>query len=159
FGLARDLKISRSEADEFIDRYFAQFPGIRSYMDSTLERARRDQFVTTIFGRKVHTPHINEKPPRRGAAERSAINAPIQGAAADIIRRAMIRIPAAIAGMPARMLLQVHDELLFEVREDVVEDVIRVVSDVMTNADRPAAQISPKLTVDAGFADNWAGAH
>ncbi len=159
FGLARDLQISRAEAEEFIQRYFERFPGIRRYMDTTLESARRDKFVTTMFGRKVHTPYINEKPPRRGAAERGAINAPIQGAAADIIRRAMVRIPRAIAGLPARMLVQVHDELLFEVREDAVEDVIRAASETMVTADRPAARITPSLTVDSGYAANWAEAH
>ena len=159
FGLARDLQISRGEAQEFIQRYFERFPGIRRYMDATLESARRDKFVTTMFGRKIHTPDINEKPPRRGAAERGAINAPIQGSAADIIRRAMVRIPQAIDGLPARMLVQVHDELLFEVREDAVDDVIRAASGVMSNADRPAARITPSLVVDSGYAANWAEAH
>ena len=159
FGLARDLKIPRSEAAEFIDRYFERFPGIRKYMNDTIEQARRDKFVTTLFGRRVHTPDIDQKGPRRGFAERGAINAPIQGCAADVIRRAMIRVPESIAGLPAKMLVQVHDELLFEVREDAVEDVIQAASKTMAEADRPAVRINPSLVVDSGFANNWAEAH
>ena len=159
FGLARDLKISRSEAKEFIDTYFERFPGIRNYMERTKASAREKGYVTTLFGRKIHTPGINDKGPGRGFAERGAINAPIQGTAADIIRRAMIRIPDAIGGMPARMLIQVHDELLFEVREDAVEDLAKAAVAVMERADRPAARISPTLVVDAGWAANWAQAH
>ena len=159
FGLARDLKISRSEAKEFIDTYFARFPGIRNYMERTKASAREHGHVTTLFGRRIHTPGINDKGPGRGFAERGAINAPIQGTAADIIRRAMIRIPDAIEGMPARMLIQVHDELLFEVREDAVGDVAKAASAVMEQADRPAAVISPPLVVDSGWAGNWAEAH
>ena len=159
FGLARDLKIPRSEASEFIDTYFERFPGIKDYMEQTKSAARKEGLVKTLFGRKIHTPGINDKGPARGFAERGAINAPIQGTAADIIRRAMIRIPAAIDGMPARMLVQVHDELLFEVREDAVGDVAEVVKSVMERADRPAAQISPPLVVDSGWAKNWAQAH
>ena len=159
FGLARDLKISRSEARDFIDTYFERFPGIRNYMERTKASAREQGHVTTLFGRRIHTPGINDKGPGRGFAERGAINAPIQGTAADIIRRAMIRIPDAIEGMPARMLIQVHDELLFEVREDAVEDVARAAGAVMEQADRPAALISPPLVVDSGWAGNWAEAH
>ena len=159
FGLARDLKIGRSEAKEFIDTYFERFPGIRNYMEQTKAKARENGCVTTLFGRRIHTPGINDKGPSRGFAERGAINAPIQGTAADIIRRAMIRIPDAIRGMPARMLIQVHDELLFEVREDAVEDVAEAARAVMESADRPAARISPPLVVDSGWAGNWALAH
>ena len=159
FGLARDLKISRSEAGDFISTYFKRFPGIRDYMDRTKATARKSGYVSTMFGRKIHTPGINSKGPSRGMAERGAINAPIQGTAADIIRRAMIRIPDAISGMPAKMLVQVHDELLFEVREDAVEDVAAAARKVMERADRPAAAVSPPLVVDAGWADNWAEAH
>ena len=159
FGLARDLGISRSEANQFIDTYFERFPGIRAYMERTKEAARSQGHVTTVFGRRVHTPDINSKGASRGFAERGAINAPIQGTAADIIRRAMIRIPAVLRRMPARMLIQVHDELLFEVREDAVEDVANAVRTVMEQADRPAARISPPLVVDAGWAANWSEAH
>ncbi|MCY3877952.1 MAG: DNA polymerase I [Rhodobacteraceae bacterium] len=159
FGLARDLKISRVEAKDFIDRYFEKFPGIRSYMRGTIETARRNKCVRTLFGRRVHTPGMDEKGPKRGFAERGAINAPIQGSAADVIRRAMIRIPDAIAGLPAKMLVQVHDELLFETREDAVGDVIDAASRVMVEADRPVVRIQPSLVVDSGYAKNWADAH
>ncbi len=121
FGLARNLRIPRAEAQGFIDRYFERFPGIRAYMDDTIAFAKREGYVQTLFGRKIHTPEINAKGPTAGFARRAAINAPIQGAAADVIRRAMIRMPAAIAGLPAKMLLQVHDELLFEVEEGAVD--------------------------------------
>lgn len=159
FGLARDLQITRSEAKDFIDRYFERFPGIRRYMDSTIEFAQNQKFVQTMFGRKIHTPDILEKPPRRGAAERGAINAPIQGSAADIIRRAMVRIPPIIENLPARMLLQLHDELLFEVREDAADDVCQAVSEVMVTADQPAVRMNPSLIVDSGYGANWSAAH
>ena len=159
FGLARDLKITKTEAQDFIQRYFERFPGIRDYMDKTIESAQKNAFVKTLFGRKIHIPDINEKPPRRLAAERGAINAPIQGSAADIIRRAMVRIPEAINKLPAKMLVQIHDELLFEVRKDAIEDVIVAVSNIMVTADRPAVLINPPLVVDVGYADNWAAAH
>ncbi len=159
FGLARDLRISRAEASQFITTYFERFPGIRAYMDRTRDAARTQGYVTTVFGRRVHTPDINSKGPARGFAERGAINAPIQGTAADIIRRAMIRIPEVLNRFPARMLIQVHDELLFEVRNDAVEDVANAVRTVMEQADRPVARISPPLVVDAGWANNWSEAH
>ena len=120
FGLARNLRIPRDEAKGFIDRYFERFPGIRDYMDATKEFAKSKGYVQTLFGRKIHTPEINAKGPRASFAYRAAINAPIQGTAADVIRRAMIRMDAAIADLPAKMLLQVHDELIFEVAEDSV---------------------------------------
>ncbi|MFM7444339.1 MAG: DNA polymerase, partial [Tabrizicola sp.] len=117
FGLARNLRIPRAEAQGFIDRYFERFPGIKEYMSETVKFAQANGYVQTLFGRKIHTPEINAKGPGQGFAKRAAINAPIQGTAADVIRRAMIRMPAAIAHLPAKMLLQVHDELLFEVEE------------------------------------------
>ena len=159
FGLARNLRMPRADAQEFIKTYFERFPGIRAYMDRTVEDARANGFVSTIFGRKIHTPEIGAKGPQGAFARRAAINAPIQGSAADLIRRAMIRIPGAIEGLPAKMLLQVHDELLFEVREDAVEDTISAVRAVMVGADRPAARIEPALVVDAGTGSNWAEAH
>src|SRR5690606_4001488 len=110
FGLARNLRIPRAEAQAFIDTYFQRFPEIRAYMDSTVAKAKEQGFVTTLFGRRVHVPGIEGKGPAQAAARRQAINAPIQGAAADIIRRAMIRMPEAIADLPADMLLQIHDE-------------------------------------------------
>ncbi len=159
FGLARNLRIPRAEAQGFIDRYFERFPGIRMFMDDTVKFAKEHGYVETLFGRKIHTPEINAKGPHAGFSKRAAINAPIQGSAADVIRRAMIRVPEAIAGLPAKMLLQVHDELLFEVAEDAVEETIAVVKDVMEGAAMPAVKIDVPLTVDAGQGPNWAQAH
>jgi len=159
FGLARNLRIPRKEAQGFIDRYFERFPGIRAYMDATVEFAKEHKYVQTLFGRKIHTPEMGSKGPRAGFAKRAAINAPIQGTAADIIRRAMIRMPAAIDGMPAKMLLQVHDELIFEVETGAVDEVTRVVRDVMEGAAMPAVKLDVPLTVDAGTGANWAEAH
>ncbi|MFD1911570.1 DNA polymerase I [Halodurantibacterium flavum] len=159
FGLARNLRIPRDQAQRFIDTYFERFPGIRDYMDRTVSEAREQGFVTTLFGRKIHTPEINSKGPTAGFARRAAINAPIQGSAADIIRRAMIRMPDAIAHLPARMLLQVHDELLFEVDEAAVDDTIAAVRQVMEQAADPVVRLSVPLVVDAGQGDSWAEAH
>ena len=159
FGLARNLRIPRGEAQGFIDRYFERFPGIKDYMAETKAFAKEHGYVQTLFGRKIHTPEINAKGPRAGFAQRAAINAPIQGTAADIIRRAMIRMPAAIEGMPAKMLLQVHDELLFEVAEDAVDGLISTAKDVMEGAADPAVHLDVKLVVDAGKGANWAEAH
>ncbi|PCJ06433.1 MAG: DNA polymerase I [Rhodobacteraceae bacterium] len=159
FGLARNLRIPRAKAQGFIDRYFERFPGIRTYMDATVEFAKQHGYVQTLFGRRIHTPEIGAKGPRAGFAKRAAINAPIQGTAADVIRRAMIRMPAAIAHLPARMLLQVHDELLFEVPEAAVEDTIATARAVMENAADPAVHLDVKLIVDAGRGANWAEAH
>ena len=159
FGLARNLRIPRAEAQGFIDRYFERFPGIKEYMSDTVKFAQAHSYVQTLFGRKIHTPDINAKGPGAGFARRAAINAPIQGTAADVIRRAMIRMPRAIAGMDAKMLLQVHDELLFEVAEDQADDLIRVAKDVMEGAAMPAVQLRVPLVVDAGRGANWAEAH
>ncbi|MCB1363939.1 MAG: DNA polymerase I [Rhodobacteraceae bacterium] len=159
FGLARNLRIPRAEAQGFIDRYFERFPGIRAYMDDTVAFARKHGFVQTLFGRRIHTPEINAKGPRAGFAWRAAINAPIQGTAADVIRRAMIRMPGAIDGLPAKMLLQVHDELLFEVEKGAVDQVTQAARDAMENAADPAVRLDVKLTVDAGQGMNWAEAH
>ncbi|MEM7520133.1 MAG: DNA polymerase I, partial [Pseudomonadota bacterium] len=150
FGLARNLRIPRSEAQGFIDRYFERFPGIRTYMDDTKAFAKKHGYVQTLFGRKIHTPEINARGPRAGFAQRAAINAPIQGTAADVIRRAMVRMPAAIEGQKATMLLQVHDELLFEVAEDGVDKLIDTARDVMQGAAHPAVHLDVPLTVDAG---------
>ena len=159
FGLARNLRIPRDEAQGFIDRYFERFPGIRTYMDETVAFAKENGFVQTLFGRKIHTPEINNRGPHAGFAKRAAINAPIQGTAADVIRRAMVRMPERISDLPARMLLQVHDELLFEVEDGAVDDLISVARDVMENAAMPAVDLSVPLTVDAGQGANWAEAH
>lgn len=159
FGLARNLRIPRAEAQAFIDTYFERFPEIRAYMDRTVAEAKQDGFVRTLFGRRINTPGINQSGPAAGGARRAAINAPIQGAAADIIRRAMIRMPEAIRNLPARMLLQVHDELVFEVEEGAAEELIAVARDVMQGAADPAVHLDVPLIVDAGQGANWAEAH
>ena len=159
FGLARNLRIPRGEAQGFIDRYFERFPGIKDYMNDTKAFAKEHGYVQTLFGRKIHTPEIGAKGPRAGFAQRAAINAPIQGTAADVIRRAMVRMPEAIANQPATMLLQVHDELLFEVEEGAVDQLIETARDVMENASDPVVKLDVKLTVDAGQGKNWAEAH
>ncbi|WP_133487261.1 DNA polymerase I [Aliiroseovarius marinus] len=159
FGLARNLRIPRAEAQGFIDRYFERFPGIRKYMDTTIEFAKEHKRVETLFSRRIHTPEIGAKGPQAGFAKRAAINAPIQGTAADIIRRAMIRMPDAIAKLPAKMLLQVHDELIFEVDENAVDEVIETVRHVMEGAAEPAIKLDVPLVVDAGIGMNWAEAH
>ena len=159
FGLARNLRIPRGEAQDFINRYFERFPGIRTYMDDTKEFAKEHGYVQTLFGRRIHTPNIGAKGPQAGFAARAAINAPIQGTAADVIRRAMIRMPDAIAGIPAKMLLQVHDELLFEVEQGAEDSLISAARSVMENAPDPVVDLDVKLTVDAGKGPNWAVAH
>ncbi|MCB6179123.1 DNA polymerase I [Rhodobacter sp. Har01] len=159
FGLARNLRIPRAEAQGFIDRYFERFPGIREYMSETVRFAQENGFVQTLFGRKIHTPEINAKGPGAGFAKRAAINAPIQGTAADIIRRAMIRMPAAIEGLPATMLLQVHDELLFEVDEDASDALITAARKTMEQANHPIVPLKVPLVVDAGKGRSWAEAH
>jgi len=162
FGLANQLGIPREEAGAYIRKYFERFPGIRDYMEATKKRARADGFVTTIFGRKCHFPRINaSNPSERAFNERAAINAPIQGSAADIIRRAMTRMDEALeeARLSARMLLQVHDELVFEAPDDEIEATIRLVSRVMVDAPEPAIRLSAPLQVDARAAHNWDEAH
>ncbi|WP_068242947.1 DNA polymerase I [Tritonibacter horizontis] len=159
FGLARNLRIPRGEAQGFIDRYFERFPGIRQYMDDTVAFAKEHGYVQTLFGRKIHTPEIAAKGPRASFAKRAAINAPIQGTAADVIRRAMVRMPEAIAHLPARMLLQVHDELLFEVPESHVEETIETARRIMEGAADPAVHMTVPLVVEAGRGANWAEAH
>ncbi len=161
-GLAAQLGISRSEAGAYIKTYFERFPGIRDYMEATKAEARRQGYVKTLFGRKVHYPEINTKNPSlRGNFERAAINAPIQGSAADIIRRAMIRmVPAlAAAGLNARMLLQVHDELVFEAPEEEVDKTMEVAQAVMEAAPEPVLRLRVPLKVDARAGDNWEAAH
>ena len=161
-GLAAQLGIGRSEAGAYIKTYFERFPGIRDYMEAMKAEARRQGYVKTLFGRKVHYPEINTKNPSlRGNYERAAINAPIQGSAADIIRRAMIRMVPALAeaGLSARMLLQVHDELVFEAPEDEVEKTMEVAQAVMEKAPEPALKLKVPLKVDARSGDNWEAAH
>ena len=159
FGLARNLRIPRAEAQAFIDTYFKRFPEIRTYMDDTVMFAKENGYVKTLFGRKIHTPEIGAKGPHAGFAKRAAINAPIQGTAADVIRRAMIRMPDAISGIPAKMLLQVHDELLFEVENSAVDQLKLVAKEVMEQASLPTIKLDVALIVDAGVGQNWAEAH
>jgi DNA polymerase-1 len=162
FGLANQLSISREEAGAYIKTYFTRFPGIRDYMDGTRKAARDQGFVETIFGRRCHFPRINSpNPSERAFLERAAINAPIQGAAADIIRRAMVRMHEALAtaGLGARMLLQVHDELIFEAVDAEVEATMKVVKQVMEKAPEPAVKLTVPLQVDARAARNWEEAH
>ncbi|MEJ0092504.1 MAG: DNA polymerase I [Methylocella sp.] len=162
FGLANQLAIPREEAGAYIKRYFERFPNIRAYMDATKKTARENGYVTTIFGRKCHYPRITaSNPSERAFNERAAINAPIQGSAADIIRRAMVRMDAALerAKLSAQMLLQVHDELVFEVPDAEVEATIAVVRRVMVEAPHPVLQLSVPLQVDAKAAQNWDEAH
>jgi DNA polymerase-1 len=162
FGLANQLSIERSEAGEYIKKYFERFPGIRDYMDSRKQMARDKGYVETIFGRRIHYPEIRSSNPSvRSFNERASINAPIQGSAADIIRRAMIRMDDALAAakLSARMLLQVHDELIFEVADDEVAATLPVVKSVMEGSAMPAVALRVPLQVDARAADNWDEAH
>ncbi|MEO5336646.1 MAG: DNA polymerase I [Magnetospirillum sp. WYHS-4] len=158
FGLARQLGISNGEAARYIEAYFAQYPGIQAYMERTKEEARKGGFVTTLFGRRCHIQGLNDRNPNvKGFAERAAINAPIQGGAADVIKRAMVRLPAVLerAGLKARMLLQVHDELVFEVPEAEARDTAALVKGVMEGA----ASLDVPLVVDTGIAPSWDEAH
>ncbi|HEY3638622.1 MAG TPA: DNA polymerase I [Rhizomicrobium sp.] len=162
FGLSNQLGIPRSEADDYIKKYFERFPGIRSYMDETKAFARDKGYVETLFGRRIHIREIRSKiPGMRGGAERAAINAPIQGTAADIIRRAMIRVPPALAEakLGARMLLQVHDELVFEAPERESSATCETAKEVMERAALPAISLSVPLVVEARAAANWDEAH
>ena len=162
FGLANQLGIPREEAGAYIRKYFERFPGIRAYMDATKKRARDSGYVTTIFGRKCHFPRINaSNPSERAFNERASINAPIQGSAADIIRRAMTRMDGELekARLGARMLLQVHDELVFEAPDAEVEPTLKLVAAVMAEAPAPALKLDVPLIVEARAADNWDEAH
>ena len=162
FGLAKQLGIPQREAKEYIDLYFKKYPGISLYMEKTQELARKQGFVETIFGRRCHVAGINDKNAmRRNYAARQAINAPIQGSAADIIKRAMIRLPSALANakLKARMLLQVHDELLLEVPNDEISDTSQLVQEIMEGAALPSKTMSVPLIVEIGFGDNWVEAH
>ena len=162
FGLGNQIGVPQAEAAEYIRAYFERFPGIRTYMERIKADCRAAGFVETIFGRKCFIPGIRDaNPARRMGAERQAINAPLQGSAADIIKRAMGRIPAALAtaGLRARMLLQVHDELLFEAPEDEIQATASLVKDVMEGACAPHCELSVPLVVDTGWATTWDAAH
>lgn len=158
FGLARQLGIERGAAQDYVDRYFARYPGVRAYMDRTRVQARKDRFVETLFGRRLYLTDIDHSNQgRRAAAERTAINAPLQGTAADIIKRAMIAVAAWIEReQPASdLIMQVHDELVFEVRADVVDEVTGAIRRAMEEA----AELAVPLVVEVGVGDNWEAAH
>jgi DNA polymerase-1 len=162
FGLANQLSIPRDEAAAYIKKYFERFPGIRAYMDETKAYAKKNGYVLTLFGRKCHYPDIaHSNPSVRAFNERASINARLQGTAADIIRRAMVRMEPALAKkkLGAQMLLQVHDELVFEVEESEVANTLPVVKKVMEDAPLPAVSLSVPVSVDARAADNWEEAH
>ncbi len=162
FGLARQLGIPQAEAADYIKAYFQRYPGIQDYMEEVKEFCRTHGYVETMFGRKCHLPGIKDKnPARRNFSERAAINAPLQGAAADIIKRAMIRMPGALkaAKLGARMLLQVHDELIFEAPAAETDKTVEVVTRVMANAALPALELTVPIEVEAGVGDNWAEIH
>ena len=158
FGLGKQLGISRHEAQEYVDLYFDRYPGVKKFMDDIREQARKSGFVETVFGRRLYLPDINDRnAPRRQYAERSAINAPMQGTAADIIKHAMIAVQHWLdeSSAPARMIMQVHDELVFEVAEDSVDEVRAEVVALMS----AAAELAVPLKVDAGVGANWDQAH
>ena len=163
FGLASRLGIERGEAQRIIDAYFERFPGIRNFMAETINDCRETGFVTTLFGRKINLPLIHSRnPAERQFAERASVNAPIQGTSADIIKRAMIRMPQALldAGLPeVRMLLQVHDELVFELPEALVDRATRVIRAVMSGAHLPAVELTVPLGVEVGTGPSWGAAH
>lgn len=162
FGLANQLGIPRGEAGDYIKTYFERFPGIKDYMDQQRRQVKADGYVTTIFGRKINFPNANSShPAERSFVERASINAPIQGSAADIIRRAMIRMEPELkkAGIEADMLLQVHDELIFEVPQGTEETAIPAIRKIMEGAAEPAVRLSVPIQVDAHAAHNWDEAH
>ena len=162
FGLARQLSIPQTEARNYIDAYFQKFPGIRDYMEEVKDFARTHYFVKTLFGRHIHIPQIKDKNmAMRNFAERQAINAPIQGSAADIIKRAMIQLPDRLKAekLDTRMLLQVHDELIFESPEAETEHAVAIIKQVMEQACEPVMTLNVPLIVEAGIADSWAEAH
>ncbi|HKW37393.1 MAG TPA: DNA polymerase I [Burkholderiales bacterium] len=158
FGLARNLGIERSAAQQYVERYFQRYPGVRRFMDDTRQKARERGYVETVFGRRLYLPDIRSGNPQlRQYAERSAINAPMQGTAADIIKRAMISVHdwCSRADSPARLIMQVHDELVLEVRTEAVDEVTEMVRERMVNA----ATLTVPLRVDAGTGVNWDEAH
>ncbi|MCC7255754.1 MAG: DNA polymerase I, partial [Dokdonella sp.] len=158
FGLARQLGVSRGEAQDYMARYFTRYPGVHAFMERVREQAHRDGYVETLFGRRLHLDYINSRnQAQRAGAERAAINAPMQGTAADIIKRAMIAVDGWLLdqGDRARMLMQVHDELVFEVRDDAVEAIVAGVRERMS----AAASLSVPLVVDVGTGPNWDKAH
>ncbi len=158
FGLAKQLNVSRTEAAEYVKRYFMRYPGVQDYMEKTRQQAKQDGYVETLFGRRLYLPEINAKNGmRRAYAERTAINAPMQGSAADIIKNAMIAVNDWLryGETQTKMIMQVHDELVFEVAEDEIEQVQKIITERMVNA----AELNVPLVVDSGIGDNWDEAH
>jgi DNA polymerase-1 len=158
FGLAKQLHLGRQEAQQYIDRYFERYPGVADYMDRTRAVAREQGYVETLFGRRLYLPDINARNKMHAqAAERTAINAPMQGTAADIIKRAMLAVDNWLqqGQTDAHMIMQVHDELVFEVREKDIDPVREHICRLMSEA----AELSVPLLVEAGVGDNWDEAH
>jgi DNA polymerase-1 len=158
FGLSRQLGVGRGEAQDYMARYFSRYPGVRDFMERVRVQAHADGYVETVFGRRLHLDYINSSNAvQRSGAERAAINAPMQGTAADIIKRAMITVDEWLLDQAdsARMLMQVHDELVFEVRADAVEAIVDGVRERMA----AAAKLDVPLVVDVGVGDNWDEAH
>ena len=161
FGLSKNLKIPINEAKKFIDTYFDKYPEIQNYMKRTIEEAKRNNYVKTLFGRKIYIPEINSRGPRGKFSERAAINAPIQGTAADIIKRAMIKISRIIEknNLKCKMLLQVHDELIFEVNVEEISKTRKLIKKVMEEACNPMIKLDVPLIVDCGEGFSWSQAH
>jgi len=158
FGLAKQLNIGRNEAQEYVDAYFEKYPGVLEFMDQTRKQAAADGYVQTLFGRRLYLPEINARNGmRRQAAERTAINAPMQGTAADIIKRAMIAVHDWIETdkPPVKMIMQVHDELVFEIEQSAIDETSQVINRLMSEA----AELSLPLVVDSGIGNNWDEAH
>ncbi|MBU2325085.1 MAG: DNA polymerase I, partial [Gammaproteobacteria bacterium] len=157
-GLAKQIGVDRKQSQAYIDRYFARYPGVLAYMERTREQAAQQGYVETLFGRRLYLPEINAKNPAlRKGAERTAINAPMQGTAADIMKRAMVAVDdwLTASGIDARVILQVHDELVLEVREDLLDSVAGKVRELMS----AAASLDVPLLVEVGIGDNWDEAH
>ena len=160
FGLAKQLKCSNTEAKQFIDSYFQRFPNIREYMQNIRKKVYEDGFVETLFGRRVYISFSDSKNQNlKLFAERQAINAPIQGTAADIIKLAMVNLENYFNGKEPKILLQVHDELLFEVKKNNIDECVKQIRPIMENANLPMKPLNVKLKVDHGYAKNWAEAH
>ena len=162
FGLANQLDISNSEAKQYIEKYFKQYPGIKEYMTSTVIFSKKNGFVKTPFGRRIFIPYINDKnASRRNFGERSAINAPIQGGAADMIKKAMIKVSNYLKNerLKSKMLLQVHDELIFEIPDDEIKEVPKNIASIMEKAYQPTLKFSVPLKADIGFGESWSDAH
>ena len=158
FGLSKQLSIGRNEAQEYVDAYFQKYPGVLAFMDRIRQQAAEDGYVETLYGRRLYLPEINARNGmRRQAAERTAINAPMQGTAADIIKRAMIAVDNWIEQEqpPVKMIMQVHDELVFEIESSVVDEMSKTINELMSGA----ADLSLPLVVGIGVGNNWDEAH